>query len=76
MKTREWNHVDSQFTKVSIQLARETKAGCDSAHGGRNQVVEVSVGGCGEFESSKADVVESFIVNAVCFVSVLNQLVN
>ena len=76
VKTREWNHVDCQLTKVSIQLARKTEAGCDSTHGGRNQVVEVSVGRCGELESSEADVVEGFVVNAVCFVGVLNQLVN
>ena len=39
-------------------------------------MVEVPVGGRGQLERSEADVIESFIVNAVCFVSVLDQLVD
>ena len=34
MKTREGNHVDSQFTEISIELSRESKAGGDTGHCG------------------------------------------
>jgi hypothetical protein len=36
VKTWEGYHVDSQFTEISIQLTRESEAGGDSRHGGRD----------------------------------------
>ena len=39
-------------------------------------MVEISVGGGGEFKGSEADVIESFVINAVGFVGVLYQLVD
>lgn len=39
-------------------------------------MVEVAVGRGGQFERPEADVVESFIVNAVGFIRVLHQLVH
>jgi len=43
MQTREWYHVDGQFTQVGIQLAWKTEACGDTRHGGRYEVVEVAV---------------------------------
>merc|ERR1712038_1063948 len=71
VETREGHHVDSQLTKISIELTRETKAGCDTRHGSRHQMVKITVGGGGELQGTEADIVESFIVNAVCLVCVL-----
>ena len=76
VKARERNHVYSQLAKVSIQLSRESEACCDTAHCGRNEVVEVAIGWCGELEGTETDVVKSFIVNAVCLVCVFYKLVN
>ena len=45
-------------------------------HGGRDEVVEVSIGGGSEFERAEADVVESLVVDAVGLVCVLHQLVH
>lgn len=45
-------------------------------HGKRNQVIKISVGGGGKFQSSEADVIKSFVVNTVGFIGILNQLVN
>ncbi|WAR11928.1 hypothetical protein MAR_026108 [Mya arenaria] len=39
-------------------------------------MVQVTIGRGGQFERPEADVVESFVVDAVCFVRVLDQLVN
>merc|ERR1719282_1213061 len=41
-----------------------------------DQVVEISIGGVGQLQGSKADIVESFVVNAVGLISVLHQLVH
>ncbi|KFP94168.1 hypothetical protein N329_04312, partial [Haliaeetus albicilla] len=41
VETREGHHVDGQLAEISIELTGETEAGGDTAHGGRNEVVEV-----------------------------------
>ncbi|KAK6298833.1 hypothetical protein J4Q44_G00303430 [Coregonus suidteri] len=76
VETGEGHHVDCQFAQVSVELAGEAKAGGDPAHGRRHQVVEVSVGGRGEFEGTEADVVERLVVDTVGLVCVLYQLVD
>ena len=70
VKTREWDHVDGKLTKIGIKLTREPKAGGDSTHGGRNEMVEVSIGGSGELQCAETDVIECFVVNAVGLVGV------
>jgi len=39
-------------------------------------MVEVAIGGSGQFECAEADVIESLVVNAVSLVRVLNELMN
>ena len=34
VQTREGNHVDGQFTQISVQLTREAQTGGDAGHGG------------------------------------------
>ena len=76
VETREGDHVDRQLPEVSVELTREPETGGDTRHGEGDQVVEVTVGGSGELQSSEADVVESLVVNAVGLICVLNQLMN
>ena len=76
MEAREGNHVDSQLPQVSVQLTRKPQAGGDTAHGERYKMVEISIGGCGEFESSEADIIESFVVNAHDIIGVLDELMD
>merc|ERR1711973_665153 len=45
METWEWDHVDSEFTKISIKLTRESETCCYTAHCRRNQMIQVTVGG-------------------------------
>ncbi len=66
----------ASFAEVGVELAGEAEAGGDAAHGGRDEMVEVAVGWCGELEGAEADVVESLVVDAVGLVCVLNQLVD
>ena len=57
METWEGYHVDSQFTEISVELARESETGGDSGHGGGDEMVQVTVGWGGEFKGSEADIV-------------------
>ena len=72
----EGNHVDRQLAQVSVELAGEPEAGGHTGHGQGDQVVQISVGGGGEFEGSEADVVESLIIDAVGLIGILHQLMN
>ena len=76
METWEGYHVDSQFTEISVELARESETGGDSGHGGGDEMVQVTVGWGGEFQGSEADIVESLVVDTVGLVGVLNELVD
>ena len=69
-------HVDGQLAQVSVQLTREAQAGGDTGHGGRDQVVQVTIGGGGELEGAEADVVQGLVVDAVRLIRVLDQLVD
>merc|ERR1711976_551217 len=76
VETGEGHHVDSQLSQVSVKLTWETQAGGDTRHGGRHQMVEITIGGSGQLQGSEADVVQGLIVNTVGLVSVLNQLMD
>ena len=39
-------------------------------------MVQIAVGWCGEFQGTETDVVESLVVDAVCLVCVLDQLMD
>merc|ERR1719445_1274986 len=76
VKTGEGYHVDGEFPKISVQLSRESEAGGDTRHGGGDEMVEISIGGGGQFEGSEADVVEGFVIDGECFICVLNKLMD
>lgn len=72
VETGEGNHVDCELAKVGIELARESKAGGDTAHGSRYEVVEIAIGRGGKLKCAEADVVQCLVVNAVCLIRVLD----
>ena len=76
VQTWEGHHVDSQLPQISIQLAREAKAGGDTRHSCRHQMVQVTIGGSGQLQGSKANVIQGFVVNAVGLICVFNQLMD
>ena len=53
VETWEWDHVDSQFSQISIQLTWESETGGDTGHGGRDQMVQITIGWGGKFEGTK-----------------------
>jgi len=63
-------------TDNKSHLSRKAKAGGYSGHGGRHQMIEVAVCWCRQFESAETDVIQSLVVNAECFVCVLDKLVD
>lgn len=57
-------------------LSWEAQASCHSTHRSRDQVIQVPVCGRGQLERSKADVVQSLVIDAESLICILNQLVN
>lgn len=76
VETWERHHVDGELSQVSVELTWESEARGDTRHGGRHEVVQVTVGWGGELEGSEADVVQGFVVDAVSLVSVFDELVH
>ena len=65
MKPWEGNHVDGEFPEISVELTWEPEASGDTGHSGGDKMVEITIGGSGEFKSSEADIVESLVINTV-----------
>jgi len=76
VQTWEGHQVDGELSQVRIKLTGEPQTAGDAGHGGRDEVVKVTVGGGGELEGSEADVVEGFVINDHTFVSVFDQLMD
>ena len=68
MKSRERHHVHRQFAQISVQLTRESKTGSDTRHGSRNQMVEITISGSSQFQSSETNIIQSFVINTISFV--------
>jgi hypothetical protein len=76
MESGEGDQVDSQFSQIRVQLTGESQAAGNSGHGGRNQVVQVTIGGGGEFQGSEADIIKSFVINNHALIGVFDQLMD
>ena len=61
---------------IKLYLSGEPKASRHTAHSGRHQMIQITISGRGQFQSSEANIVQSFIVDAEGFVSIFDQLVN
>src|ERR1700722_6913193 len=55
---------------------RKSKTRGHARHGGRDKMIEVAIGGRGQFKRAETYVIESFIVDAICFICILNKLMN
>jgi hypothetical protein len=42
METREWDEIDCKLPKVRVQLSREPETACDTTHGSRDEVIEIT----------------------------------
>lgn len=57
-------HVDGKFPEVRVELTREAQTCCDARHDNRDEVIKITVGGCGEFQSVEVDVIKCFVIDA------------
>ena len=76
VKTWEWNHVHSQLAEISVKLTWEAQAGGHTRHGGRHEMVQVTIGWGGQLEGAEANVVQGLVVNAIGLVGVLDKLMH
>ena len=76
VETRERHHVDGQFSQIGIKLAGESETGGDPGHGGGDEMVQIPVCWCCQFQGSEADVIQSLVVDAVGLVCILNELMD
>ena len=76
VESGEGDQVDGQFSKIRVQLTGESKAAGNSGHGGRNQMVKITISGGGELEGSEADVIEGFVIDDHALIGVLDQLMD
>ena len=54
VETGEGDQVDGELAEVGVELTRETEAAGNTGDGGRNEMVEITVGRGGELEGAKA----------------------
>ena len=76
MESWEWDKVDSQFSKIRVQLTWESEAAGDTGEGGGHQVVKITIGWGSELKSSEANIIKSFVINAHNLIGVLDELMD
>lgn len=72
VESGEGDQVHGELSQVRVELTGEAEAAGHAGHGGRDEMVEVSVGGSGELEGSEADIVEGLVVDDHALVGVFN----
>lgn len=65
VQTGERHHVHRQFTQISIQLAREAEASCDSGHGYLKETHPLERHQCSDFFSGFSKLF--LLNNPICF---------
>ena len=76
VESGEGDQVDGQFSKIRVQLTGESKAAGNSGHGGRNQMVKITISGGSELEGSEANVIKGFVIDDHALIGVLDQLMD
>ena len=75
MYSNQFSNVIILFRLIKIQIwFKLTKDSENIPY--RHEMIEVAVGGGGQFEGSETDIVQGFVVDAEGLVCVLNQLVD
>ena len=59
----ERDEVHGELAKVGVELAGEAEAAGHARHDGRDEVVQVTVGGGGQLQGAEADVVQGLVVD-------------
>merc|ERR1719277_2535235 len=61
--------------KSQFNWPGETEASCDAAHSGAHQVVQVPIGGRGQFQRAETDIVECLVIQEEALIRILDELV-
>ena len=76
MESGEGGQVDGELSEIGVKLTGESEAAGEAGEGGRDEMVEITVGRGGELEGSEADVIEGLVVNAHNLIGVLDELMD
>merc|ERR1719199_1349749 len=76
METWEWDKVDSELSKIGVQLTWESEAASDTGEGSRDEMVKITIGWGGELEGSEADIIKGFVINAHNLIGVFDKLMD
>merc|ERR1711988_533652 len=76
MESWERHQVGSELSEIRVELTWESQTAGNTGDGGRDQMVEITVGWGGELEGSEADIVKSFVINDLDFISIFDQLMD
>jgi hypothetical protein len=74
MESWERNKVDSEFSEIRVKLTWESNRASNTRHSNGNEMVQVTIGWGGKFKSSETDIIKSFIINNLYFISIFNEL--
>merc|ERR1712193_88298 len=69
VQPRERDQVHRQLPEISIQLAREPQASRYTTHSCTHKVVQITISGCRELQSAKANVVKCLVVQQHALIS-------
>ena len=76
MKSWERNKVNSEFSEIGVKLTWETDWAGNTRHGNRYKMVKITIGWSCKFKSSETDIIKSFIINNLDFISIFAELMN
>merc|ERR1711904_630029 len=76
METWEWNEVDSELSEIGVELTWESEAAGETGESSGDEMVKITVGWGGELEGSEADIIKSFVINDLDFISIFDQLMD
>merc|ERR1711865_793403 len=74
VKARERDQIYSDFAEITIQLPREAEAASHATHGSTDKMVQVTVGGCRQLQSAKADIIQCFVIQKETLVGILHPM--
>jgi hypothetical protein len=76
MESGERNKVDSELPEVRVELTGEPDGAGNTGHSNGDEMVEITIGGGGQLESSEADIVEGFVIDNLDFISIFDKLMD
>jgi len=76
MKPGERNKVDSELPEIGVELTGEPDGAGSTRHSDRDEMVQITIGGGGQFEGSEADIVEGLVIDDHALIGVFDELMD